>query len=189
MNTSTLTHLNRRLERDLGRNPYGGAKLRWAFSETLMSPMRVPGYDYKTNAAGLTVAHPKYEMRKMNPAFVDQWVVCRWEPPIPEAEWRDAFGYQMEWPKHGDYYPTNVALPAGVEPTLTLTEQVIQAERERENKTLADHQASIQRSLDLSDHYQAGKRADIIDDALPAFGKVPGTRGGGVSLPFTRFDQ
>lgn len=163
--------------------------LKWAYSEDLRHPMRVPGFDFQTNESGLEVALPKYELRKMNPALEEQWVICRWEKPIPEAEWREAFGYQMEWPRHGDYYPTNVVLPRGVEPTVTFTEQVIAAERERQSKTLADHEVSIQQALDQSEHYHAGKRDAIISDALPAFGKVPGTRGGGVSLPYTRFDR
>jgi hypothetical protein len=183
MTTSQLTQLNNRLARDLGRNPYGGGLLAWRDSETLTHPMRVPGYKFVTSPAGLEVATPLYEVRKMNPAFDHQWVVCKWEAPIPAAAWHAAFGTDMEWPNHGEYYPTNVALPQGVEPTMEWTERVIAAERERRTKTLADHEAAIQSGMDRDERRASNRRFDIIEDAMPAFMNLPGSKSTGVSFP------
>jgi hypothetical protein len=177
MTTSQLSHLNNRLARDLGRTPYGDPQMKWVHSDHLQHPMRVPGYDFVPTPGGLVQAAPKYELRPMNPTLDHQWVICRWEAPISEQEWRDAFGYQMEWPSHGDYYPTNVALPQGVEPNDTWTDRVIEAERERRSKSLADHANAIQRGMERNERSVRSRRNDIIEDAIPAFGNVPGTKG------------
>jgi hypothetical protein len=186
MNTSQLSQLNNRLARDLGRNPFGEPLLAWRWSEDLMHPIRVPGFDFVTSPAGLEVAVPKYERHKMNAAFVHQWVICKWEAPITAAQWHAAFGTQMEWPSHGEYYPTNVALPRGTEPTLGWTERVIEAERERRSKSLADHEAEIQRGMDQQERSADSLRESIIADAMPAFMNLPGSKSTGVSLPSVR---
>ena len=167
----------------MGRNPYGDPLLKWADSETLLHPIRVPGYKFITTPSGLEVATPLYEVRKMNPAFDHQWVICKWEAPIPAAEWHANFGTQMEWPSHGEYYPTNVALPRGTEPTLEWTERVVAAERERRTKSLADHEAEIQRGMERDERRASNRRFDIIEDAMPAFMNLPGSKSTGVSLP------
>lgn len=183
MTTSQLTQLNNRLARDLGRSPYGDGLLAWRDSEKLVHPMRVPGFDFITSPAGLEVAVPKYELRKMNPAFDHQWVICKWEAPIPQREWHANFGTDMEWPNHGEYYPTNVALARGVEPTMEWTERVVAAERERRSKTLADHEAQIATGMARDDKRAHDRRADIIADAMPAFMNLPGSKSTGVSFP------
>lgn len=183
MTKSQLSHLNNRLARDLGRSPTGLPLLKWAFSEDLTHPMRVPGFDMVDSPGGIAVAQPRYEVRKMNPFFDHQWVVCRWEAPIPEDEWLAVFGTQMVWPRAGEYYPTNVALPRGAEPNITWTERVIEAERERRGKTFRDHEAEIDQGLALQERRTRGRISDIVSDAMTAFGNVPGTRSGGVSFP------
>ena len=188
MTTSQLTQLNNRLARDLGRNPYGEGLLAWRDSELLTHPVRVPGYKFITSPAGLEVATPLYEVHKMNPAFDHQWVICKWEAPIPAAEWHANFGTQMEWPNHGEYYPTNVALARGVEPTMEWTERVVAAERERRTKTLADHMAEGARDEERNTRRASDTRLDIIGDALPAFMHLPGAKDH-VSFPSTQSNR
>jgi hypothetical protein len=183
MTTSQLSHLNNRLGRDLGRTPTGEPLLQWRWSESLRHPMRVPGFDFVDSPGGIAVAKPKYEVHKMNPAFTNQWVICRWEAPIPEAEWREAFGSDMAWPRTGEFYPTGMSLPAGMEPTSEWTDRVCAAERERRTKSLADHEAQVTREMDQTERYLASRRESIISDACTAFGKLPGSNAGGVSLP------
>ena len=185
MTPSQLRRLNSRLETELGRNSLGGPNLKWAYSEDLRHPVRVPGkYSFaKTTDSGLSVAEPVYEVRKMNPFYVKQWVVCRWEAPIPEEDWRSQFGDLMEWPRGGEYYPTNMALPAGVEPTEWWTDHVIALEKKRRSKTLADHEADIQSAEDRKERSDDSRRDAILRDLFTAFGRLPGSNSGGVSLP------
>ena len=157
--------------------------MKWAYSETLMHPVRVPNvYDIKPSG-GLFVAQPRFEVRKMNPFFKDQWVLCRWEAPMPEARWRAMFGDQMVWPRGGEYYPTNMALPQGVVPDITWTERVIAAERERRSKNIHDHEAEVERGTNQLERSESSRIESILHDCFTAFGKVPGSNSGGVSLP------
>jgi hypothetical protein len=182
MTKQHLRRLNARLAREFGRTPFGGPNLKWAFGGDLKHAYRVPGFDFKKQASGLVVAEPKYEVGSINPLYAQQWVICRWEAPISEAEWRTAFGSGMEWPREGEYYPTNVALDRGTEPSDAWTDAVIAAEKKRRAKSLADHQANIERECADGERHARNLRRDIIDDACTAFGNVPG-RKMGTSFP------
>lgn len=189
MSNSELRSLNKRIGLALGFTPFGESRYKWLNSEQIWRPYRVDGYDYKPfSSSGLLVALPKYKLRKVNAALVNQWVICQWEAPIPEEQWRKQFGYSMEWPSHGDYYPTGVVLDRGVEPTVTLTEVFIREMNHQLKKKYADHLKEAEDAVAAGERKDDNRVEDVVVDALPAFLNDPGKKGH-VSFPGVQSQQ
>lgn len=134
--------LNDILGSTLGRNIYGEPLYKWCWSEDLLHPMAVieqvgdefhPVLDYHADPeTGLIKAEQKFVLRKECPGLENQWVLCKWLPPLDPYEWRKIFGHSLEWKSRGDYAPISApgdgnyaSLPPGEDPTESTTQQAI----------------------------------------------------------------
>lgn len=181
----TVRRLNERLGSELGRNERNEPVYSWMWSEDskLMHPMRVPGeYDYKASPMGIIEALPVYNVRKLCLTANAQWVLVHWIPSPSEDEWRSIFGYWLEWPKGGQYYPTNVALDPGVEPDDTITQVAIDCIKQTLAKSAAQVERETAEALDRQEAAEKNRTYEEIRDACTTYDHVPGTKGA-VSYP------
>lgn len=177
-----INKLNDLIGRELGRTPFGQPIYRWDYSENLYHWMRADGYDYEAEPSGLLVARPRYERRRLALHLHDQWVICMWEAPMPEDQWRTEHGYKLEWPKQGEYYPTNVDLDPGMEPNETFTDVFIGCVKEQRKKRLIDFYEEAERAADARENAGDSELDAFLRDAMPAFVHVPGKKDH-VSIP------
>ncbi len=178
--TPQIAKLNTRLGQELGRTVDGHPKYRWMWSEDprLMHPMRVPEkYDFVANPeTGIIAAQPVYALRKMCVSASQQWVLCHWIDSPPEAEWRKHFGYSLEWPKGGQYYPTTVALDPGVEPCLILTQTVIDGVRKELGVKGEELERKAEEAAQQKETARKSRLYDRIRDDLPTYDHIAGVK-------------
>lgn len=187
-----IERLNRKIGEALGFTPFGDPVYRWLFSDfgagvpdelcVPLHPMRADGYDFRATPSGLIVAVPRFTLRKAALWLDRQWVICVWEPPVPESRWRAAFGDSAEWPKRGTWVPTNVDLDPGVEPNEVLTDVFIGAAKRHRSKSAADFKQEAEEAVERRERRSESLLEDIIRDSTTAFGAVPGKKGH-VSFP------
>jgi hypothetical protein len=179
MNNSILK-LNTRLAADLGRVATGQGLYKWQWSEDpcMQHPMRVQGeYEYKANPeTGIIAAGPVYTLRKMCLTADHQWVLCHWIEVPSESEWRKLFGYNLEWPRNGQYYPTTVVLDPGVEPCIELTQTAIDCIRQQRNVSPAEVERRAAETIEKKDARNKVQLYDRIRNDLPTYDHVEGAK-------------
>ncbi len=180
-----IRKLNTQLAQDLGRVATGQGHYKWQWSEdpSMLHPMRKMRedgsqvYDFVANLqSGLIEAQPIYELRKMCLTAQDQWVLCHWIESPSEEEWRRLFGYKLEWPRNGQYYPTTVMLDPGVEPCIALTQAAIDGVRQHRETSAAE---AVRLSEEFIDKRDAKSKADLYDrirNDLPTYDHIEGTK-------------
>jgi hypothetical protein len=137
--------------------------------------------------SSLVVAEPKWEIRKTDPALVDQWVLCCLQIPMSEHEWKQTFGTRLPYPKNGTWAPVEtetriVAMPPHTLPGENFTMACIRG-RQRSREIKASDIANAFHSREQKkDEQRQEKIRYRISDALPV-NPYPGTRSGNVSLP------
>lgn len=175
----TIRRLNQRLGAELGRTADNQPNYKWIFSEdqVLMHPMRLPNeFDYKANEFGIVEVIPLYTLRKMCLAAEDQWVLCHWLPSPSEEEWRTIFGYSLEWPRGGQYYPTNVYLDPGEPPNLILTQTAIDCIKEMLAKSAREIEREATENEAKREAAQKDRLFETIREELTTYDHMPGVR-------------
>lgn len=174
--TKVITRLNDLLASELGRNPYGTGHYKWQFSEDLWHPMAQieavdgewkPVLDYVAQPNGLIVAQQKFVLRKECPTLDNQWVLCKWQPPMDPSQWRQIFGHSLQWPGTQDYAPIGASgsgnyasLDIGEVPTEKTTWQAIQTIRANRAISTAERDAQVAA--------ESAKREQSIADTVRA---------------------
>ncbi len=180
-----IRRLNERLAQDLGRTALGHGLYKWQWSEhpSMQHPMRkmrADGevvYDFVADPqSGLINAQPVYELRKMCLTAQDQWVLCHWIDSPSEDEWRRLFGYRLEWPRNGQYYPTTVMLDPGVEPCIALTQAAIDGIRQHRSISAAEDTRRAEEALEKRDAASKANLYDRIRNDLPTYDHIEGTK-------------
>lgn len=174
-----VKELNALLGGDLGRTAAGAPIYKWIWSEDpcLLHPMRSEKNDYVTDhMTGLVKIVPLYTMRKMCLVADKQWVLCEWIMAPSEDEWRRAFGYELEWPKGGQYYPTNVSLDKGQEPDLVLTQTAIDCIRQCRAKSGARVAREAEEALDKKEAAEKDHLFETIREECTTYDHVPGSK-------------
>lgn len=174
---------------------YKGGKpnYRWEFSENLYFPHRKEPleYDYVANDAGIIMAQPVFELKKMCPRLNRQWVLCRFMEPCSETAWKNIFGSKVEWPRNGYYAPTNVELDESISPWDTdsaytsMTDMLIGMITHDRNKSIREWNDEGERIVEYREKDLDRQRSDQIDDLIfpyPNSPHIPGQRGGPVSF-------
>lgn len=185
-----LRRMNIRLGAELGTTIDNQPTYKWIFSEdpVLMHPMRLPNeFDYRANEFGIVEVIPLYTLRKMCLAAVNQWVLCHWLPSPSEDEWRRIFGYSLEWPKGGQYYPTNVYLDPGEAPNAILTQTVIDCVKETRAKSAAQVEREAAENETRKEAAQKDRLFETIREELTTYDHIPGARDA-VSYPGVEHD-
>lgn len=141
-----------------------------------------------TLSSGLIVMEPTYTERKARPDLVDTWLIAHWHEPEPESSWLAKYGTRALWPRRGYYTPVDAWEDRGKPPTLAHTERVVDLVRRTRKMTASDVAAETEQAINQREKSAAGTQSDIIDDACTAFGALPGSRSGGVSIPMPGVD-
>jgi hypothetical protein len=203
-----VSYLNDLFGQELGRTLHGDPIYSWFWSDSLTRPKRVyantdEGYQLsyirterivKTGIPFIgdkliSVMEPHYVVEPLLPTIRNRYVLCVWIAAQSFEEWRKQFDDTMEWPKGGEYFPVSTAhttayLDVGKVPTKDQTWQVIRWVREDKDKALTFFQA-----LDVyADNDRARIKAEqekamhTLDNILPAYDNIPGTRSGPISF-------
>ena len=171
----------------------GKATYKWEFSENLYFPFRdqEAGWDYVANQqTGIIEARPIFRLRKMVPWCDRQWILCRFQAPPSETQWKNQFGDKVEWPRNGYYAPTNVELDPGINPWdsdggVTFTDVVIKMGLNDRGKTKQQWDDEGEQIVEKRERDLTQRREDMLDDLLfpyPNSPHIPGKRGGPVSF-------
>lgn len=170
----------------------GFASYQWQFSENLFFPFRKgTEWDYQANEAGILIAVPVFELKKMVPWCHRQWILCRFVPPPSETRWKNQFGSKVDYPRNGYYAPTNVELDSGISPwdcdsgSASITDILIKMAANDRAKTAAQLDSEGEAILAKREAALDQRRSDMIEDLLIPFPNsphVPGTRGGPISF-------
>jgi hypothetical protein len=180
----TIQQLNNKIGGELGFVAGYLPRYKWVHSEDpeMLHPMRLTDpasfdglkREYKANEQGIIESVPVFELRKMCHAAHDQWLLAEWLPCPSEAEWRRLFGYLLEWPRNGQYYPTNVFLDPGQEPNLALTDVVIECVREERKKSAREVEEEHTLARDKHDAEKKQQLLEEIRDLCTTYDHVPG---------------
>ena len=146
--------------------------------------------EWKPTVGGiLAPQYDAYRKMRWSDVYGPCWIIAKYWKPMSEKEWHDLYGAQIPWPRQGEYHAIeNLKLLPGREPSDRTTKAIIWMIHQDNQKTYQDH---IQEGDQLREQEMQSTMSRIeseLTDTLTAFGKVPGSRGGGVSLPSTRFD-
>lgn len=170
--------LNSLLGAELGRTAAGAPIYKWIWSEdpALLHPMR-NGQDYVVDhMTGLTKIVPLYKLRKMCLIAEKQWVLCEWIGSPPEDEWRRLFGYELEWPKDGQYYPTNVSLDKGQDPDRGVTWTAIECIRECRKVKADEMERRGKEFLEKKEAAEKDHLFETIREECTTYDHVPGRK-------------
>lgn len=152
---------------------YGRPRYAWLLSDDVKYPVE-NGQEQRKTASGLWVVGTKYEFVKQ----VDgpsRWVLAILVDPPSEAEWSAMFG-SLPYPGRGQYVATDQMCKIGVEPTEELTGAMIGLITEGLEATREQKRDAIEERAERDDREIANRRNDFIDDSMPAFGNLPGTK-------------
>lgn len=182
---------NQLLGQELGRNPHGGSRYEWRFSEDWVRPKRaysvvadeklVPEYEYVMNPnTGIIEPKPKYLTEKVCVDLVNQWIMSVWLPSEDFVEWRLKYGDSLEWPKQGDYWP--VSHPTGVvcldpehNPTIDITREFIRIVR-KDKAEIAGFEDKFTALQESKDKAELERLRTGILEVLPVYDGIPGSR-------------
>lgn len=190
----TTEQLNEFLGTRLGRNPYGEPVYKWVHSDSFMHFMKdANGLAEVKLPSGLIVMEPTYTERKARPDLIDTWLIAHWHAPEPQSVWLAKYGTRALWPRRGYYTPVDAWEDRGKPPTLAHTERVVDLVRRIRAMSdtaaaMRDEAAKTEAEIDRDERSVDSLRSDIIDDACTAFGALPGSRSGGVSIPMPGVD-
>jgi len=178
-----VNKLNEILGANLGRNQFGEPLYKWCFSEDLLHPMALieeregegwfPVLEYVADPkSGLIKAQQKFQLRKECPTLNNQWVLCKWLPPVDPDEWRRQFGHSMEWKSRGDYAPISAngsgnyaALDPHELPTEATTWSAIEVINRNRSVNHRQRDYEDQRRMDK---HEATMKANMLDDMKEA---------------------
>lgn len=120
-----IARLNDFLRRELGEQ-MGRQRFRWMRSTDLVFPVRVGDETAQTDS-GLFFVRNRYEQQPVLDG-PPRWVLaCLQDPGMDEAEWASQFGGQLEYPRSGYYFPTDIVCRPGAEPDEDVTAEACAA--------------------------------------------------------------
>lgn len=191
-----LEKCNDLLRRELGSTPHGDPLFMWKWADELLRPMPTGEVDWKANIEGGAVLLPKnvMQLRKVAPWLNRQWVLCRWTPPpMSRDDWYREFGSRYDFPRRGEWVPTNMALPPDIDPDVltrgqTFTERMIGLIKQQLNKTFNQLEAEALEAIQKREAEEDAFVEEVAREAVPAFANVPGSKEH-VSFPSVSSEQ
>ena len=175
MREKTLHALNKRFE-IFGRNPHGGLNFRW-FNARDLDYMYECGTEEGKTPSGLFVIQTKWEKHSFADIYGPNWLLAKWQAPIPYSEWAKQIGTAFPWPRHGEYCPVeSTVLRPGLEPDEDITQYTVYKLHQHLGMKAPDHLKRAYDEIEQRRKEDIGKWSDIVDDVMPAFGNVPGKK-------------
>jgi hypothetical protein len=187
---NTIEKLNQLLHKELGSNPFGGPLFKWGYSEDLKWPQKRLGYNWKASPEGVILMPSPISSRMRMTSKKNQWMICAWHSrdELGMCQYRDFFDHEL--PADGYYIHTNGALKPGALPDMICTEWAIRCIKKQRSPHLGGTEETRSKNLvyewerqqDAEDKSAMSAADSIVDDALPAFMNIPGSRSTNVSV-------
>jgi hypothetical protein len=165
-----VKELNKRFGNYFGFK-YGRPQFAWMNSEDLKVP--VPPGEY-TTAAGVIYMTDKPEMARQIEG-PPRWLLVKLVEPVSEREWSAQYG-RIPYPGRGYYVATDMILKVGAEPSDSLTDEMVGLIKTALSKTPQQHLEAAQKLYDDKQAESQRITNDTIEDAIPAFGNLPGRK-------------
>lgn len=173
MDQSGLRFLNRLLGDSLGLSPAGEPEYKWFHAKDLLSEIVengriavLPQVPESLKGDGPSMTAPAH-----------RYVLAKWLPPqTTKEQWIAMFGDEIPYPRGGAYQATDIILHVGVEPTESLTNEVIgkvKAFRALSSQGIKD---AMDAGRELSRKGTDAEISDRIADRLPHPGHVVGAK-------------
>ena len=178
MDKKTLKQINGPLRSAFGENPHGDPNYMWCEAKDLIYLYETGGYKERRTESGLIVMCPVWERHNYADRYGDVWMLTKWEEPeLDYTDWYYNFGGYMPFPSKGMYHPIeSTVLPEGTEPNIDLTRYAIYKLYGHLGMSYKDHLAQIKQTAAKIEKEDKDTWSDIVDDAVPAFANVPGTK-------------
>lgn len=184
-----LAKLNKQFER-FGLNPFGELKYKWAHTTELHYYIEVGRGDKPYGAewiftAGVYVPSYHYERHTWaDTGHGPRWLMAEWNKPISQDEWIRKLGHSFPWPSRGEYLPCeNLTLEPNEEPDERLTRLMVECLEFHLSLTSEERQTKLMQMFDAQKKSERTMIHDEAEDAMTAFGKIPGSRDSSFSLP------
>lgn len=183
--------LNRKHFALFGFNPFGGLNYQWMRATELHFLIEPTETSMVQTPAGLWVPgelqyerHSWGEMRGADgKPLGNSWVMAHWVAPISEAAWKTKYQNKAPWPKHGEYAPIENWVCRRDEDLENESAHAEFALRQHLSKTYDDFLEDATAAAQKVKRDEREEFGDFVDDAMTAFGNIPGSRSTGVSLP------
>lgn len=178
MNQKTLKKINGRLRSAFGENPHGDPNYMWCEAKNLVYLYETEGYKEQRTESGLIVMRPVWERHDYADRYGDVWMLTKWQKPeLSYTDWYYNFGGALPFPARGMYHPIeSTVLPAGAEPDEDLNQYSIYKLCEHLGLSYGDHLMDIKEMANKVEREDRDTWSDIVDDAVPAFANIPGSK-------------
>lgn len=175
---------------EFGLTPTGDYKFKWKHTTEMyffilsdaMTLIWSPGLNRKTYC---------YDYAML---LEPKWVLAYWREPMPELEWFNRGLGDFPWPRNGEYHPIeNIDMSCGVEPNEFETMRAIRdlrrhlaaIDQTKKNTGTDGVKQLVDQNKARMEAHKCSIRSEMesrIDNAMTAFGKIPGKVDGGVGL-------
>lgn len=171
MDVRELNRLNGLFREYLGEAAPGRPRFQWRHAGDC-GQWRQCGY--RNGAAG--VLRPHFEFDDMRSRYGDVWLVAKWLAPPDESSWLNQFQGLVPYPSDGNWIPVadRCWLDEGIEPNERATREAIGRLLPQMDMDIAARTRVVTENLEKHDAAIQKQADDMVDEATPAFGNVPG---------------
>ncbi len=189
-----IQKLNSEIASIFGRNVHGDPNYMWVHATELFYLFE-EGMKEMETPSGLIVMRTQWKKHSFVETYGLVWLLAKWTPPeLEHDEWWEKFQGDMPFPAKGQYCPIDsTVLPEGRVPDEALNRYAIQKLYEHLGLSYKDHLGAANSLIAKHEKEKQRQVDDSVDDAMPAFGNIPGqrqhvsfptpTRTGGVTCP------
>lgn len=167
-----------------GRVDSGGLKLRWFRACDLHYDIEAKDMEEHQLPSGLWVKVQKFDRFSWEKVLGPCYVLAMWQPPaLSYEQWTLAYGSTAPYPRNGEYQVIeNVTLPYDTPPTERHSKLVKECLRLQKDRRFSELLDACERAADNVNTDVEKRFEDWVDDALPAFGNIPGSKSTGISF-------
>jgi hypothetical protein len=172
-----IQKLNSRLASIFGRNPHGEPNYIWAHAAELFYLFETGMKEMKTES-GLIVMRTQWQEHSFVETYGLVWLMAKWTPPeLDYDEWWEQFQGDIPFPAKGQYCPIeSTVLPEGRVPDEALNQYAIRKLYEHLGMSYRDHLDASRAVIANKQRHEQRIVDDSVDDAVPAFGNIPGKK-------------
>jgi len=177
MNNKLLTKFNKQFL-IFGSNIHGQQKFKWMHTTEMFYLLETGGMETRKLPSGIWAAVTEWKRKCYAEVYGPRWVLTVWQPPeYDREEWFRVFKGAFPWPEKGEFHPVeSTLLPVGSEPTEYLTHYTIFMLHRHLGMDYPDHLREIKEDVKRKATAEQSWWDDIVDDAVPAFGNIPGSK-------------
>lgn len=177
---------------------HGYARYQWAWSSDLTMPMVMvdangkPELDFfcgcgknvnvhRGDCRTFSIPKTRWEVRNFCPEILEQWVLCRWQPPeASRDDWANMFPGHP-YPASGYLIPVGdkekvIRIPSGQVPFRATSEEVVRAVKSHEENRVQDYVRQVKEKQKAHEEKYADNLLMRIKDRFPVHEGFPGKK-------------